>query len=298
MKKSERHEAIENYLKNRLLEAERSAFEAELAADPALAAELEFHRDMIEATKPEALALRDLMEEAYRNYAAESTTESAQTPGQQAAVAVKPVGMSIVSNRRLLWAAAAAVLLGIAVIGFWKPWQSVIEQPVVVQEKTDPVPIDTSKTEKQNPVIPPSPPVAEPDYLALSQTNYEQPGDFGLTLSQTASETRLDTAAAAYRKREYSKVIGLLEGATEEKAIFMRAHAKYQLGRFAAAEKDFDLLQESSEYGYTAEWAAVACALAQMPASKARLQKRLRDIRKVEGHPYGEKARRLQKLDM
>lgn len=150
----ERSEQIERYLGGEMPGAERTAFEAALASDPALADALALHR-----------ALRESLGHARRRQLLDALTDVAA----EAAASEHAAPLTVRWFAPYRMAAAAAVLVLIAAVGLWWYTQPPrTEQPLAAGPSTTP-PAPTPKTETTLPSPTPAPaPSREPERLALA----------------------------------------------------------------------------------------------------------------------------------
>lgn len=162
MENARDYDKIEAYLKGQLSEADRQAFEAEMAHDEDLAAEVDFLRDVRLATDPRWTAI----ESAMKDYFAEKKRPS------------PPEGRGGVW-KKIWWLAPLLILAGTLYI--WWPQQTEIAPFVPVNPEVE-VP------EKQEPTPPPVPgkPIAKTPappnpYLALAKELYKVPEELTFT---------------------------------------------------------------------------------------------------------------------
>lgn len=162
MENARDYDKIEAYLKGQLSEAERQAFEAEMAQDEDLAAEVGFLRDVRLATDPRWTAI----ESAMKDYFAEKKRPS------------PPEGRGGVW-KKFWWLAPLLIIAG--ALYFWWPQQKEVapsvpeKSEVEVPEQQEPTPPPVpGKPIAKNPA-PPSP------YLALAKELYKVPEELTFT---------------------------------------------------------------------------------------------------------------------
>ena len=298
-------EEIEDYLLDRLSGEARQAFEAKMAADPALRAEVALHRDMMHAIEAheepdvdeppskDLLDLRKLMVNAY---------QETQQEGQTVPDLPNPP-----SGKRWLRYLLVAAALPLAALGYW--W---IQHPVDSEiGKQTPAPTDSvqmqTPVQQQEPIAQTTPTPADTppnafppakQYAALAQKAYsESPFDVGTLMGEgdEPDESPLQKAGEAYAKKQYLETASLLQTLPEEgrtDALKLRAHAQFRLGRYDRAAADFQELTKSVSYRYDAEWYLLLCHAARLPKTKAAYEALRAKIIKP-GHPFEARARKL-----
>lgn len=291
-------EQIEDYLKNRLGPEERQAFEAKIAADPALAEEVALHRDMMQGTpEKEVLNLRELMENAYEQWQAEQMQDTGKEE--------TPAGWSFSLGGKIRWAAAAALLVAVAATVWWiqrKPAIEVVNQPPVVSDTLKTVTPPPKENIADNPVPPPdTPPAPKPEkpvYAALVQSAYaETPFDAGTLMGEDIEEgpNPIQKAVEAYHQGNYRETVKLLQPLPEEgrtEALKLRAHAYFKLKRYEQAAADFEALSASLSYQNDAAWYLLLCHAARLPQTKTAYEAQYAKV-SAQGHPFRARAIRL-----
>lgn len=305
---AEIYDKIEDYIKGRLSEENRKAFEAEMEADPGLAADVRLFRDLIRATGEEdVLAFRRQMEAA-----AEKTKAGGGSAGFR-------------FPRRWLWALVAVAALGlIAWLFLHQPGNekqspgsgkekidtttSALTPPPIAQEEQlepgeiPPIAEEPDKTEADRKPRAPriaSPPELSP-YLALAEGAY-QPYDASGTRKGPGGEPReaspLERAAEAFSDSLYRQAVELLQTPPEEERaewLKLRANAYFELRQFENAAADFEELSGSSRfYKGDADWNRLLCYLALWPEKQEEFEQLFNKIQKGP-HAFQGKARELK----
>lgn len=157
------YDKIEAYLKGQLSDAERQAFEAEMAQDEDLAAEVDFLRDVRLATDPKWTAI----ESAMKDYFAEKKRPS------------PPEGRGGVW-KKFWWLAPLLILAGVLYI-LW-PQQKEVEPPIPTQPEVIEQPEEITPPAAEPPIaktpVPPKPERKANPYLALANELYKAPEEF------------------------------------------------------------------------------------------------------------------------
>lgn len=312
MNELEFYEKIEGYLKNRLSPDARAAFEAEMSANPALAKEVQLHLDLMAATgEKEVLDLRRQMEELYREQSGENIA------GQEKVRAMPQGGGMSVSYRRIAWAAAAAVLLGIVAVTVWKPWQQIPDAPIALPDKTSPAqpdlpdegiaeapPVPSSGSPK--PYTPALSKEKAPSgtsktrYIAMAGEAYQESSEeWADALRRSASRGDLlleEKAERAFADSNYQAVVKLLSSSADTLspvAVYLRGHANFRLENYAAAAADFRSIVGDKDYSADAEWYLLLSLLAQKGADDPEAKQLIKQMRKSGDHPYRSDLQRL-----
>lgn len=291
---AEYYDKIEDYIKGRLPEAERKAFESEMASNPDLAEEVALHEEMMQASgEPEIADFRKMME---------------------GILAETPQPRSSKWNKKQWWFIGLSLFLAVVAIGTWKlsdrfpPAKPVPPAAKSPEENTEPpvppeVPIAKGKEgkpepPKQKPGKRASPEDMDSPYVAIATNLYnQQPYEIRLRniASSSQEETLLQKAEQAYRDSSYVEVIQLLakpvEGYASE-SFKLRAHTYFRTGQFARAAENFQPLR-TGRYKYDAEWYLLLCYLAQLPATKLQFDELAEQIIKVETHSFRVKTLNL-----
>ncbi len=320
MKEFELYEKIEDYLKNRLSPEERAAFEAEMNANPELAATVDLHRDLMAATgEKDVLDLRRQMEEIYREQSAEIVAGQ-EKPGATVKEMPQDGGMSV-SFRRILMAAAAAVLVGIIAVTVWNTRQQLPEAPIAQPDTLPTIdPSPTTQEEDKVAELPPSPTkgnkkphqpqfptkkentssVSGTRYLAMAEEAYQKSSaEWAGTLKSGTDRGALSAEKQAEKKfaeQDYPAVVNLLSTDSDTLSpvsTYLRGHANFRLENYAAAAADFRKLLRDDGYAADAEWYLLLSLLAQKGAEDPEAKQLLKQIRKSDEHPYHADLQRL-----
>ena len=108
-------------------------------------------------------------------------------------------------------------------------------------------------------------------------------------------KTPVQLAAAAFESNNFRLAADLLKDdkyvLEDEDARYIRANARFALGQFAGAAKDFDALKDSFQFRYEARWNFLLCqiALGNMEISKVLLAEMVTD----QDFPFRAKAMEL-----
>lgn len=301
-------EQIEDYLKNRLSPEERQAFEAEMAANPAIAEAVALHRDMMNAVddqeeelmrrapNKDELDLRELMENAYEAFKDDNKED--ELPDAPSHTGGKG---------KFYWFAALALLL-VAIGGWWMQRSPVVQEAKVPPVKTDTIqPIAQSQNIPDTPAIAPKvPPATNPvinkqDYAAVVRDVYaETPYAPGVLMNDSGDEpveNPLPNAIKAYSKNQFSEVVRLLQTVPEEgrtDALKLRAHAYFRQNRFDPAALDFEALTNSALYKKDAEWYLLLCHAARLPKTETAYNTLLTKVA-ANGPKYEQRVQELKK---
>lgn len=324
----DRFDQIDRYLRGQMPDAESRAFEAELSADAALAAEV--RKQQLEFEALDLLVAHDLRAriKAWKNPTKAPTLKVAY------------------SMRWIEFARVAAVLV-LAVAGWWVFWQFSRPDPVAQQlpapsekpvgpkgtppkTETRPVtpklrPKETQPTARETPKGQPAPagaddrplnnlpqkpeppppqvPATPPDYAAMARQYFRESG-----LTQTPmSSPGLTPGDASYGDALHDMQGGELGQATDKLRRTLRTQPNdlktkellaltlYQRGQYTLAETHLRQLATSGNklYAERADWALALVYLNQMPGKKEILQRQLAKITQEKGHRYKGLAERL-----
>lgn len=306
---------------------EVAAFEAEMAADPALAELVRRHR--LERQGLELLIERDLFAQmqAWDREAAmhQPTTTTAPRRG-------------IIRPMAVLWRVAA--VLTVALLGWWllreSPTQAPEAAPKVVETKPEirskaptvrkhqapykptTTPANPNRTEEETetaiaertPSVPPTtvetpadlPPATGPDYAALSDEFYRDrdfvpPGGAKGGYDTPSTGQALDS----YQKGKFDDVISNLKplsnigpDAVQRKELIGLSY--YKNGQWDAAIPYFREVISSGKqpYAQRAEWAMALTLLKQMPAKKPLFDRVMAGILANPQHAFYSRAKALQ----
>lgn len=282
MIKEPMEDTIRAYLKGKLSEPERLAFEAELDHDASLAEKLNL-------MSAEMSAAEWLIAEENRALFAQWKVEKQQT------------GPSWSKHKFLiLTLLALCLVLVVGVLWYFQQKQpthpAVPETPVLPQANKEKNPVVLEKSDVDLPVQRP----AGRNYLALARQHYQEPVLSTVRRAKSdTTKTPLILAREAYAAGNYKEALGLLEAvdsSRQQAADFLAANALYHLGKYAEAEKTFENLVTSGslQYRYPSEWSLLVCRLAQLPARKPVFEKQLVNVLSRPDHPYFQQAKQLQ----
>jgi TolA-binding protein len=304
---------IDDYLRGRLSPANRAAFDAEIAADDALAALV--HRQKRENQALEVLAERDLR-----------TRMNAWE--RQSPPVLSPSG----GRYRLGWAKWAAAALLVLAAGWWIIDRSStrMEAPVAVQPvtpemapKTTPQPAPGPDRPQQRPTNaqppkdrvadapgrPPVPSKTTPtapakktlDYAALADEFYRERDFFPPGQNTGTSAAGYDRALQDFKKGKYTDLLPQLRKGSklDSKDLNVKellAHSLLKSRQYDAAAADFREIVNTRRQPYAdrAEWALALTYLKQMPGKAAVLDRSLERILERPGHAFYGQARALK----
>lgn len=292
------YDQIEAFLTGHLAGNELELMKNAIANDPDLAQEIELRR--LEFEVSEALIAQNIRDQIHRLRTPEITSNTPAVTGFK--------------FRRLLWMIAG--LLSITAISvYWcnRPITQIVP-PVVppvpsVQDQKPPIlqgdPAPQANKD-QNPSGPE--PVSKPHanqsinrQLAMATELYHKPEIETLRGTAPAGGDVFETAVTAFEKQDYKAVIAALQNfpGTDPKwmrALTLRAHAQYNLKRFAAASKTFSTISDSNilPWSEEADWYALLALLADGKAETAAFRTRLEKICSEHGHPHEDEAKDIK----
>ncbi|MBP6809877.1 MAG: hypothetical protein KA138_00040 [Saprospiraceae bacterium] len=279
------HQNIERYLLGELVGSELSEFKNALQSDATLAKSVAQHQEMLQ--RLDALRLRNKVKAAIE--------------------APQATSVAMYSSRKF-WAMAAALTVLVAAIWFFnrptQPNSGIVEAP---SQKSSTDTLKTPPSELPNPA--PNKPQAnkqierpkEPSRLiALAREFQEMPDQTfvrGVTQVEAnlSQKTPVQLAAAAFESNNFRLAADLLKDdkyvLEDEDARYIRANARFALGQFAGAAKDFDALKDSFQFRHEARWNFLLCqiALGNMEISKVLLAEMVTD----QDFPFRAKAMEL-----
>ena len=280
------HPDLESYLSGALNDDARQRFEAELARDPGLQAEVEQWRALL----PDG-----------RWLAIERRVGEAQARMEQRR-----------RNRRILLLLSSVAFV-LAAVAWW--WRSATVQPVPTRQDIEKPAVPGTPTRPEQQPAAPLPVqherIAEdpgkrkqhtPDYYAaLAAKAYVQP-DFSFRKATTNdAEDPMEQAWRAWEDDNWPKVIELMQPVRAADPSYLRAqwllgHAFFQEGRFAEAEKRFAVLVRSglAPWAEECEWFELLSRLGQGKADDARFRQELNRIAGKNGHPFQRQAQLLR----
>ncbi|MFN0176043.1 MAG: hypothetical protein ACKVU0_15435 [Saprospiraceae bacterium] len=281
------YQNIEPYLLGELTGSDLTEFENALQSDAALAKSVAQHQEMLQ--RLDALRLRKKVKAAI--------------------AAPEETSVAMYSSRKI-WAMAAALTVLVAAIWFFnQPAQTnsgIVEiQPQKSQNDT----LKTPPSEPLNPTpgIPQAnkqreSPKEQSKLIALAQDFQERPDQtFVRGVIQAEGDLNQKTpaqlAAAAFESNNFRLAADLLKDdkyvLDDEDARYIRANARFAIGQFAEAAKDFDALKDSFQFRHEARWNFLLCqiALGNMEISKVLLAEMVTE----QDFPFREKALELAK---
>lgn len=314
----ERYEKIEDYLKGRLSEEDRRVFESQIETDDELAAEVELHRELIEATGDQEMI---------------DFRQQLDTIAEEVAPAGKSRGRGL---WRTLLLAALLIVTGLTAWWWMSPGagseeaaetETTVEEGTpskerpseeksqekkdVSQEEKEPAasqsseeqPIAKENTNEET-VAPQS--TTDNQYLAMAKERYE-PAAFSVTRDAgneeegASSESLFARAGKAYRDADLSEAIAILKKVDPGTPNYLEAwqmlgHAYFQKGQYEAAGQAFQRVMESGYPTYAEEvaWERLLCYLAVGKTADPAFQQLFNELLNDSGHPDHKKALELQ----
>jgi len=279
------HQNIERYLLGELVGSDLTEFENALRSDAALAKSVAQHQEMLQ--RLDALRLRNKVKAAI---AAPETTS-----------------VAMYSSRKF-WAMAAALTVLVAAIWFFnRPAQT---KSGIVETQPQKSLIDTLKTPPNEFPIPTSNipqankqrerPKEQSKLIALARAFQELPDQTfvrGVTQVEAnlSQKTPVQLAAAAFESNNFRLAADLLKEdkyvLEDEDARYIRANARFALGQFAGAAKDFDALKDSFQFRHEARWNFLLCQIALGKTEQAKVL--LTAMIKEQDFPFRAKAKEL-----
>lgn len=311
MTEEEKTLLIERYLKGELPDAERQEVERMIETDAQFAAEVSVIRLMLDTLED-----RDLVQFHRRITEAwdaeeEDEDEDNKDGSPDNRPSVGPDDWKGRSNRRY-WILAAALLFVLIVIGLWKYYQAPLQQlPVINTQDTPPQqkptpPLDRDSVVKPPPVRPQAQNTGDrpnPKYIALAKSNYGAAPDFS-SLRGGTDNIPIDSlppllrAERAFAGKQYKKVIQLLArpgSGVLESATYLRGHAYFNTGNYAAAAKDFSVVADMKKQDADdAGWYLLLSNLALYGPGNETVRRQLDAIAGDSGHPHVVEAKKLQ----
>ena len=269
---------IEPYLLGELSGDDLTAFEKALHLDPSLAKSVAQHSELMQ--RLDALRLRDRVKSSIR--------EEQKKPA-----------LRIAYKTTLAILAALTLIFG-ALWFFDHPAETSPLNPNHQPSQIPPPP----NTPADNPIAQqPSKVIQQPNEspapsLALARKYFEQPNPGFIRSVQTKAEQKsaLQLAAEAYGDMDYRRALAYLGLISitpqDEEALYLRANAYFQVGRFANAAQDFDRLKDSFQFKHNALWNLLLCQIALGETDKAKVM-----LSKIVGDvdaPFHKKALDLE----
>lgn len=296
------YDQIEGFLTGQLTSDQREAMERAVLEDHDLARAVELRR--LEFEVAEALIAQNIRDQMVRLRLPQPPESLPAPSGEQ-------------YKLRIVWIIAA--LLSIAAIGiYW--WNRQAAPPVPHLERLP------SSAPGQTPPVQPDVPVADtpqtgndpgspsqkkkstaPDdrlarqQLALATTLYQRPDLGTIRGTATAGSEAYERARSAWDKQDYTAALAALQDFSASdpqwmRALTLRAHAQFQLKRFAQASASLATIADRKimPWSEEADWYVLLALLADGKASTADFRARLDRLLADTGHPYFEQAVALQ----
>lgn len=305
---------IERYLQGKMPVEEMRAFEAEIAADPELAATVRQHR--LERHGLELLVERDLLT---KMQAWDRETEMFQKIQPRRAV-VRP----------MTWALRIAAVLTVAALGYWllreapapvqeapiartkpeiKPRVPSVRKPTPGAPRRDEgLTTDEPTSDIAQQDLPPAPieemqPAGTPDYAALANEFFRERDFIPPKGSKGGGSAAYNQALKNVHDGKYNDAVTTIKpalapatgtDAVQQKEVL--AVAQYQSRRYAEAAATFQEITTAGiqPYAQRAEWGLTLALLQQMPAQKGAFYRALTDILRDTEHMFYQQAKRLE----
>lgn len=275
---------IEAYNLNQLPAELRAQFEAAMRDDEALQAAVATHR--AEWEMQELMAenlLRSQIREQFDTLGAPST------------------GGQTWWTKNWKYILTAVIVLIVAVYCIFQATKKTPETPV--QNLPQNSPIDTTPSVRvpiaQNPQEVPMENVPKaPDRRQLAMASYRVPESLS-GVRGPSSEDTLALAAKAFFDKKYQTTFRLLTNLPENEtqdALSLRAHAYFNAGNYAAANRDFLALEKGGIYRREAEWYGLLARLAMPNADQKAIEMELNKIRRQRNHPFAGEAEKLWRV--
>lgn len=285
---------IEAYLTGRLAPAQQEAMQNAIRQDADLAREVELRR--LEFDVSEAAIAQNIRD-------------------QLRGLRKTPPSSHPFGGRRIIWVLFA--LAGLITAGlFW--WQAEMPDtspgnepvPLSIPEQTPPTRQDTlapARPQAGNDIEAPDPkntPDARPArrQLAMAIELYRRPEMETIRGVAPAAGDDYEQALAAWEKQDYEVVMQTLQNfpSSDPKwigALNLRAHAQFNLKRYARAAQTFSTISDSRilPWSEEADWYILLALLADGKADTAGFRTRLEKLLADTGHPYFEKAQEIRK---
>ncbi len=294
------YDQIEAFLSGHLGPEKREAMQKAMSASPALAREVELRR--LEFDVSEALIAQNIRDQLLR-----LRTPPSPEPPPAPLAERQP-------SRRILWI-IAALLVGVAIGGYWwnrQPTRMIPNQeqaPSLDLELTPPVLKDVPPTRANQDTTPPDRKVTpeSPEnkpvrpLLAMATELYQRPEMQTLRGTAPVAGDAYELALSAWERQDYAAIVTALQNITSNdpkwmRALTLRAHAQFNLKRFAQAAESFATIADSKimPWSEEAEWYVLLASLADGKAETANFRARLDQLLSDQGHPYVEQAKDLK----
>ncbi len=311
MTEEEKTLLIERYLKGELPDAERREVERMIETDAQFAEDVSVIRLMLNTLED-----RDLVQfhrKVTDAWDAEEVDDDDKDDDQDNTPENRPPAgsghLKAGSNRR--WFLAAALLLTAVAFGVWKynrtqPAPPVVNDPQPPVQQAPAPPVNRDTTVKPPPVRPQAqntPEKPNPKFIAMAKSNYGAAPDFSNLRKGTGnipvdSLPALQQAERAFADKKYKKVVQLLAkpgSGVLESATYLRGHAYFNTGNYAAAAKDFSAVADMQKQDADdAGWYLLLSNLALYGPSNETVRRQLDAIAGDAGHPHVAKAKKLQ----
>lgn len=291
-------EDLNDYLQGRMSPSDKAAFEQALADDPTL-------QQRLEALRAESSVLQMLRREhllqQLEQWSEESAPEKKTDPEQVGSKTILPRNLIIVLIAGLLVVVIAIV---IKIFGFTdhstgvqpSPPPTQLADTLQIPPAQEPIAQEAPRVEAPKPSSP-----DDSDYSAIAANTYVEE-DFSQTLMGDGAddaESRYEQAVGFYNQKQYLKALKLLKNpdkSMEQEYLYLRGYTYYHLGEYAKAEQDFKAFRNftTSDRKLDAVWCEVFCLVKQLPASRSRLDKVLKEITVNPKHPYFDRAQQLK----
>lgn len=304
-------DTIDAYVKGQLTPAEKAAFEADLARDPALA-------DAVAQARLDLEVANLIIRDEVRTWMSTWAEDDAWSELDQAAPhSDSPSPPPTLSSRRFyLWmAAAAALTLVLAAVWFFRPVKPGAE-PVIVEQKDNPAPpTPPDKSGEQQPTLQddtqepqaPAPrplPKTDPRLIAMAGEGFQYRNtETFLRKGEPSQPTKpLDSvslAVEALRNNRVGEAIRLATAVPQSDARY--ADAQLLLGQVYFEQKQYAkasiAIQQALNTGKIpkdqANWNLLMTLVAQYGARKPEADALLKVILSDKDHPYYEDAEAL-----
>lgn len=295
MKEDLLFDKIERYLLNQLPGEERATFEAEIAADPALARQ-------VAAQRKEHEMMEALLEKRLRGKMAQWNTETNAAEPEAEEQGKRPV------KRRWLWWLTACAAMIVALV-LWIPRREggapvdPVPAPVFQPPGTE-LPVATDKQEKpeplQSPQKPPAKPAVTARYIALAR---QHRGDinFNVDLVRNTGPTSsaIKDALTPLSARRFSEGIDLLSSLPDTSSVYWDAQFYIGLAYLAQNQSQISIAylaevakQTNNLLSDDAAWYLALAYLEQ--GNRKKCEAALQRITADNQHPYYEKANKLK----
>ncbi len=256
------YDNIERYLLGELSGQALNDFETALQSDTVLAQSVAQHREMMQ--RLDALRLRNKVKSAAPAHLAET--------------------VPFYANRSVWVIAILLALLAAASWFFYQPPSPALK----MEPSTSPTPIQPPPSPPARDTTPVKEDKKQDQLIAMARAFHEQPAQSFVrdaTQKDNASTSKgpVQLAADAYKNKNYRLTLEHLRlmviSEQDEEARYLRANARFQLGKFAEAALDFKELESSFQFKHEARWNFMLCqvALGKIAEAKSLLAKMVAD---------------------